>query len=49
MTTHIETFRSELRDIRLKDHSVTKQDLKVHYESFVNKKNNLRICDPTSN
>ena len=45
--THIETFRSELREIRLKDHSVTKQDLKVHYEAFVNKKNNLRICDPT--
>ena len=44
--THIETFRSELRDIRLRDHNVTKQDLKVHYESFVNKKNNLRICDP---
>ena len=44
---HIETFRSELREIRLKDHSVTKQDLKVHYEAFVNKKNNLRICDPT--
>ena len=45
--THIETFRSELREIRLKDHGVTKQDLKVHYEAFVNKKNNLRICDPT--
>jgi hypothetical protein len=45
--THTETFRSDLLKIKLHSGRVSKNDLKVHYEAFTSKSNNLRICDPT--
>jgi hypothetical protein len=44
---HTEAFRSELCYVKLHGGRVNVTDLKIHYETFINKANNLRICDPS--
>lgn len=46
-STHTETFRSELRDIKIPEGRISQRELKLHYESFTNTANSLKICDPT--